>query len=472
MYFVASPFIVSAQSQANIWYFGRNAGLDFNTQKPSILNNGVLNTEEGSSSICDQDGNLLFYTDGVTVWNRHHTTMPHGHNLWGSHTTTQTLIVPKPGDEPIYYIFTASPQYDYVFGEGTDSVGLHYSIVDLRLASGSGDIVVKNVPLFENATEKIAGISHSNGEDIWVVSHEWNSNIFRSYLITEVGPLTTPILSAVGQPHNDVGEPPQVVHLHSIGQMKFSSDGSKIALAILEKNLIEVFPFDDQTGQVAIPHVSIQGNAIDPADFYGLEFSPSGDALFYTHKLHCGNNEHPAKIFQYIFETKETLLVGEFLGSLNAMQLAPDGKIYVALCNDIAGQSNYMGVINFPERRGKACEFTTDQVDLKTGKNYLGLPNFVQSWFRFPDPVLEMPNVFTPNNDPLNTAFVPMQFENIIYAELKVFNRWGMEVFCTNDLQTGWNGAAAAPGVYYWTVHYEGRNGKNGERKGWVSLIM
>src|SRR5690606_27383865 len=102
-------------------------------------------------------------------------------------------------------------------------------------------------------TEKIASIFHSNGKDIWVVCHEWNSNVFRAYLITEFGLSPGPVLSAVGQDHNDVGEPPQVVHLHSIGQMKFSSDGTKIALTILERNLIEVFHFDDRTGKVAIP---------------------------------------------------------------------------------------------------------------------------------------------------------------------------------------------------------------------------
>lgn len=471
VFLIALPLTSSGQKQANIWFFGRNSGLDFRSAAPTTLLNGQINTEEGCSSVCDSEGNLLFYTDGVTVWNRHHQIMDNGRNLWGSYTATQTLIVPKPGNEQIFYIFTTSPQYDYVFGEDADSVGFHYTVVDLSPDLGLGAVVTKNQLLFKNTTEKVTAVHHSNGSDIWVVAHEWNSNVFRAYLITESGISSTPILSAVGQPHNDIGEEFQVVHLHAIGQMKFTSNGSKIATAIYQKNLIEVFEFDSSTGQFAIPFVSIEGHTIDPADFYGLEFSPSGASLFYTQKLHCGNNEHLSKLFQYIFETKETLLVGEFLGSLNAMQLAPDGKIYVALCNDIAGQSNFMGVINYPERRGLACEFTTDQVDLQSGKNYLGLPNFVQSWFRFPDPVLEMPNVFTPNGDSLNASFIPKRFENIIAAEMKIFNRWGEEIFCTNDLHTGWNGASTSPGVYYWTVRYEGKNGKNGQQKGWVSLI-
>lgn len=473
-FFLTSVSTSLAQKQANIWYFGRNAGLDFSSGNPVALVDGELNTTEGSAGLCDEEGKLLFYTDGVTVWNQHHQVMPNGKHLWGSYTTTQTLIVPKPGMEPIYYIFTASPQYNILFGEDSDSVGLHYSIVDTRLNGGNGDVIAKNLLLLKNTTEKVAAIRHSNGKDIWIVVHEWNSNIFRAHLLTEDGLQLQPILSSVGRIHDDTGEPFQVVHLHAIGQMKFSSAGTKLAIAIYDTDVIEIFDFDNSNGQVKVPFATLQ-----PTDrtvvghFYGLEFSSSGQSLFYTQsQFHCGNNEHLARIFQYIFETKETLLVGEFLGSLNAMQLGPDGKIYVALCNDLAGQSNYMGVINFPERRGRACEFTTDQVDLKSGKNYLGLPNFVQSWFRFPDPVVEMPNVFTPNDDALNPTFMPSRFENIIAAEMRIFNRWGEEIFCTHDPMEGWNGASVSPGIYYWTLRYEGRNGKNGQQKGWVSLIM
>src|SRR5690606_37403887 len=173
-----------AQKQANIWYFGRNAGLDFSSGNPVALVDGELNTTEGSAGLCDEEGKLLFYTDGVTVWNQHHQVMPNGKHLWGSYTTTQTLIVPKPGMEPIYYIFTASPQYNILFGEDSDSVGLHYSIVDTRLNVGNGDVIAKNLLLLKNTTEKVAAIRHSNGKDIWIVVHEWNSNIFRAHLLT------------------------------------------------------------------------------------------------------------------------------------------------------------------------------------------------------------------------------------------------------------------------------------------------
>ncbi|MBL4905263.1 MAG: hypothetical protein JKZ00_04480, partial [Flavobacteriaceae bacterium] len=58
------------QKEANIWYFGANAGLDFNTSPPTALTDGELNTLEGCSSFSDADGNLLFYSDGIIVYDK------------------------------------------------------------------------------------------------------------------------------------------------------------------------------------------------------------------------------------------------------------------------------------------------------------------------------------------------------------------------------------------------------------------
>lgn len=72
-------------------------------------------------------------------------------------------------------------------------------------------------------------------------------------------------------------------------------------------------------------------------------------------------------------------------------------------------------------------------------------------------PVLEFPNVFTPNNDGYNDKFVPKN-QNIEYLELVIYDRWGMKLFTTNDLANGWdgryNGKLASEGVYFYTVKY------------------
>src|SRR3982751_5189494 len=95
--------LVTAQKEANIWCFGSNSGLDFNDTLP-IATKSSLNTLEGSSSIADKNGQLLFYTDGVTVWNKNHQIMPNGDGLLGFSSSTQSaLIIRRPGSSSLYF---------------------------------------------------------------------------------------------------------------------------------------------------------------------------------------------------------------------------------------------------------------------------------------------------------------------------------------------------------------------------------
>ena len=75
---------VNAQREAAIWYFGQYSGLDFNSGTPVPLT-GSLNTIEGCASISNVQGNLLFYTDGSTVWNANNTIMQNGTGLTRAH---------------------------------------------------------------------------------------------------------------------------------------------------------------------------------------------------------------------------------------------------------------------------------------------------------------------------------------------------------------------------------------------------
>ena len=127
-----------AQKEAAIWYFGNNAGLDFNSGAPVPLTDGVLVTDEGCAVISDTFGNLLFYTDGLSVWNRNHQLMPNGTGLLGDPSSSQSaIVIPQPGSSSIFYVFTVDK-------EGRAN-GLNYSIVDLTLNGGLGDIAIKNV---------------------------------------------------------------------------------------------------------------------------------------------------------------------------------------------------------------------------------------------------------------------------------------------------------------------------------------
>src|SRR6187399_1695349 len=163
--------ICSGQGEANHWYFGDHAGLDFSSGSPVVDLNSAMYTDEGCASISDASGLLQFYTDGISVYNRNHVLMTNGNNLNGSSTASQSAMIAKqPGSVSTYYIFT------------TDGVGgpkgLCYSIVDMALQGGLGEVVTKNVQLVTPVCEQLTATFHANGNDIWVVAHDIISSYY------------------------------------------------------------------------------------------------------------------------------------------------------------------------------------------------------------------------------------------------------------------------------------------------------
>src|SRR5438045_6358026 len=97
--------LLFAQKEDYIWYFGRTgAGLDFHLCQPVVLTNGANSQAfEGVATMCDAvTGRMLFYTDGVFIYNSNHVQMS-GNTAGIWNTTTQNIIIRKPGRNTIYY---------------------------------------------------------------------------------------------------------------------------------------------------------------------------------------------------------------------------------------------------------------------------------------------------------------------------------------------------------------------------------
>ncbi|TRW27169.1 T9SS type B sorting domain-containing protein [Flavobacterium zepuense] len=335
----------------NIWYFGYHAGLDFNGGAPLALTDGQINTIEGTASISDNNGDLLFYTDGVTIWNKDHQIMENGNDLMGHESSTQSaIIIPKPGSQQQYYVFT-------VPAGGTS--GFRYSTIDLGINSGLGAVINKNNLLQAPAAECINTTWHNNGEDIWVVAHSYNFNLFYTYLVTTGGVSSSPVISSSVLIPDAVG----------MGSVKISPDGSKIAFT---RNAIpngtQVFDFNNATGVISNP---IQLTATGGYD-YGVEFSASGNVLYTTSGPHLNQYDLLAND---IAASGIVIIIGVGFGSI---QRGPDNKIYAARIDQ-----NYVSVINNPETIGVGCNFQAEGVSLG-GNDFLrlstfGLPNTVLS---------------------------------------------------------------------------------------------
>ena len=415
-----------SQGEASHWYFGNGAGLIFDTNtdtvSPTSAASSTINTNEGCSSISDSNGNLLFYTDGRNVWDKNHQIMSNanynnGNGLLGDPSSTSSgLIIPRPGNPDNYYVFTVDEphhnnawaypnqgpadvngntisQYDDPGGGGGSvpngddgfNNGLNYSLVDLTMNGGNGDVVSteKNRPLLTydpldpeqasfKCSEKITAVEHNDGQSYWVLSHFMD--VFYAFRVDANGVNTTPVTTQINPLITLNG-----YRRNSIGYLKSSPDGTKLAICHHEQGTTQgqsanstgsfwLYDFDDATGIVSNP-MNLGSNS----GFYGAAFSTDSSKLYTS----AGSS-----VYQFdldatdISGSQQTVQQGG--NSIFALQLAPNGKIY----GSVFSNSSFLDVINNPDELGALCNYVAAGQALAPGTQArLGLPPFIQSFF-------------------------------------------------------------------------------------------
>ncbi len=356
--------------RAFVWYFGNQAGLDFNplVQQPTpgqmedVSGDNAMNAPEGTATISDRNGNPIFYTDGASVWLAGNPT-PITTNLGGSPNTTQgVLIMPVAGDETLFYIFTTQEM-------STGGYELRYALFDRKLdpVNGLGDIVdptpadpldQPSTVLYTRSTERILGV------DTWVITHEFGTNTFRAYQVSANG-IGEPVISNIGADHT--------ILTTTSGEGYMAYAGGRLAVVYTDNtgSWLQVFDFDSATGEVTNPRppVAIPGPGTQA---YGVAISPGGERIFVTT---LGDNT--IHEFEYNTGTEEY----SYLNPVNNGPTAQPGAIvpglgglYVA----VQGQ-NTLGLINVNTTAGTSSDFNPQGTIPFAGQSTLGLPNFVQT---------------------------------------------------------------------------------------------
>lgn len=362
-FFVLLSQLLFSQGEANNWYFGNQAGIKFNADgSVTALTDGALTSFEGCATISNSSGQLLFYTDGITVYNKNHQIMINGSGLYGDASSTQSAtIVKKPGSDNIYYIFTldsfAGPK------------GFCYSIVDMTLDDGNGAITSeKNILVYAPSCEKIAVVKHANNTDYWIITHGWGNNTFYSNLLTNTGVVNIPVMSNIGfSPNVIIGS----LMVQSIGYLKISPDGSKLINCYSNAVGTQLFDFNSSTGHVSNCRPINVGTTVH----YGAEFSPNSELLYLVndysvYQLNLFSSDINASALPVYTNTNKIP---------TTMQLGPNNKIYVCFYD-----KNKLGVINNPNILGLGCFLQDDAVDLAGKFTTYGLPAFNQSFFYTP----------------------------------------------------------------------------------------
>lgn len=349
------PVVLLSQNEYNQWRFGYRAGISFNGAVPQVINGAAINTAEAAASVADCDGNLLFYTDGATVYNALDNIMDNGFDLFGESSIYPSnqgaLIVKRPNSSGIYYIFTSS-----------DLFGINYSVVNMAAQNGLGSVIAKNIRLDGRPSHKLAVTYHQNNEDIWVLTHFEQSNVFKAFLVTQTGVATTSVESATGPIHTDAH-----------GDLKFNQQGTKVGAVVQDQDLISLADFNNATGRVS-NSLGLIGDIASP---HGCEFSPDG-SMFYVTAWGTVNGG----VFQFQVNNasnSNTLRSGIEIGGgfkpAGSPQLAPDGRIYIASDGGLGLVQRALSAINFPNERGVASGFQRNRILLGSGASSWMLPN-------------------------------------------------------------------------------------------------
>ena len=381
---------LSAQKQDYYWPFGKDQGnelgvqaseFDFNYKpfEPRVREGG-LEFDQNNASICDKDGNLLFYTNGCAVANRLHEVMPNGDSLnygfffsdrwrddcsFGYPGRQDIMILPDPAYVDGYFVFHKPRFRDSISLEHSNK-NLMLTYVDMALDEGMGAVTRKNIPFYEGDIHwsYLSSIAHANGRDWWILNPAIEENGYLTYLLSSEGIDTFPV--------QQVGPQLDARYTGSAGDVKFSPDGKQFAFYNVYDGL-HLYDFDRETGQLSNVKTT-EGYMPISALFATCEWSPDSRFLYLIQR------DSVWQLDTYEEEINDGL---EFIAEYNGVgdplstafyfsALGPDCRIYIRPGNG----SNSFHVIHKPNEKGVACDLVQQGIKLPYISATGSFPNF------------------------------------------------------------------------------------------------
>ncbi len=358
-------------------------GWDMSCDPPCITETFGMKACQSHAAICDTRGNLLFYSNGQTVWNKQHKIMPNGTGLYACLSGKQNaVIVPFNSDSSLYYLITADSFRDSL-QRGTrldescyledypDYLQLHLHIVDTKANHGQGAVVLKNKPIYAH-TDHVAAVKHANTRDTWLVFLDGLRDRYTALLLTDCGIMDT-VVSELGVGFKNP-------YLASNAEIKFNVKGNLFchsALVYVGKTVLG--KFDPATGKV-----------VDRLTFDKISYTSAISLDSKSLYLNDFNRIHEYDISS--FDSSSIMTSGRVLpkmGNIIGLQNMPNGKLmvpiwdYFGYVKDTIDSPTYLKCYTLtPRPESTLIDSFVHRKQIKFFRSELSKPpNYIQNYF-------------------------------------------------------------------------------------------
>lgn len=386
---IVNPRLFS-QKTYNTWFFGYHSGLDFNTSPPTVLSNSLIEGENPPyyiSSICNKDGQLLFYTDGIKVWNRFNEALPRqlGKWPWYFNDKVLPLICPYPDNDSLYYLFAV--------GSGSSSNAGKFLSLTINTAANynTAGIVYTQPPSdnyytvhASNVSRWLAGTAHCNQKDTWIAIVAGDK--IQNYLVSSTGISSTPVTTMLGEIVQNGDD--------DFSNIRFSANGEKFVIPDISRNQMIVYDFNNQTGAFSNKQIL---NLPSGEFLTDMELSNDGSKLYYSSYVVQTDGPDVTGVLLYDIYQLD-LEAGSSADIENSryrmtsypdrggctpntcyiinrtLTAAPDGKIYISM-RDVGGleMDKKMNVIEFPNLLRENASLRRNYIDMRIKYRFINV---------------------------------------------------------------------------------------------------
>ncbi len=293
------------------WHFGNGVGVSFSSGAPALTSSSInAALDRTPASISSASGALQLYADQDRVYASDGTTLPNG---TFTNFALESIIIPDPGNQDRYYLIRS---------RGLD--GLFYSVVDMTMNGGLGDIPegLKEIN-FHNLGGQLMAIAKGEGIGYWLISADNNNGSDDCFIRTFE-------ISTSGISFNDEYSQTWfwVGWYNDIDDAEISNNCSLIAVSF-KGHYIGLFAYDNVVGNCTAALTQSVDNNTSFTNITEMAFSANSEYLYTIGNFNSIKKYNVTVFTNTAVQGSQQILETSSTNSWNDLKLAVDGNIYI-----------------------------------------------------------------------------------------------------------------------------------------------